>query len=70
MLFCCLLRNVEASCDIVRRRLPPSTITTGYLQLLSYQLAMIRCNSVLHLLLQAFTARDEARYRRRISIST
>ena len=35
MLLCCLLCNVEASCHTFRRRLPPSTNSAAYQQLVS-----------------------------------
>ena len=66
MLLCCLRRNVEASCHILRRRLPPSTITAAYQRLVSSTRHGPSQLSVLHL---AFTAHDGARYWLRIAIS-
>jgi len=65
-----LQRVVQASCHTLRRRLPPSTNSVAYQRL--YMSATRRGPSqlsVMHLVLERFTARDKARYWLRIAIS-
>jgi len=61
MLLCCLQRKVEASCHTFRHRLPPSTNSAAYQRLVSSTRHPSQL-SVLHLAVEAFTARDGARY--------
>ena len=68
MLLRCLRRNVEASCHTLRRRLPPSTNSAAYQRLVSPTCHGPSQLSVLHLVLEPFTARDGARYWLRIAI--
>ena len=63
MLLCCVRRNVENSYHTLRRRLPPSTNSAAYQWLVSSTCHGPSHLSVLHLPLQAYTARDEANYR-------
>jgi len=65
MLLRCLPRNVDASCHILRRPLPPSAKSAT---VSSTRHGPSRL-SVLHLPLQLFTARDGATYWLRIAIS-
>jgi len=57
MLLCYLRHNVEASCQTLYRRLPPSTNTAAYQRLARHGPLQL-----------AFTARDSARYWLRIAI--
>jgi len=68
MLFCCLRRNVEASCHTLRRRLPPSTNHAAYQRLVSSTRHGPSQLSVLHVALGEFTACDGARYSLRICL--